>query len=161
MTFEEELGERMRDAPPRLRLVVARALVLALVSSIAVPVEWLVPVVRTASGRRGVHLGPPTGMLLAAAVAFEALDRSGERGTPPADPEAPAASRAPGAGLPAVQVLAPAAVLPAAGALLPGMVVLPRRSSLWGWAASAAARLAVCFLLAWDNERRKRREAAG
>jgi hypothetical protein len=50
-TAGKSFAERMRDAPPRLELLIGRALLLAVVSSLATPAEWLVP----SSGR------PPTG----------------------------------------------------------------------------------------------------
>ena len=52
------------------------------------------------------------------------------------------------------------AAVPALTALVPGLVVLPRRSPLWGWAVSAAGRLAVVTVLVLDHERLKRREGA-
>ncbi|MGY1743341.1 MULTISPECIES: hypothetical protein [unclassified Blastococcus] len=135
---------------PRMRVLLARALLVSVVSAASTPAEWLVPVLRTAAGRRGVHLGPTTAALLAVALAVEQVE----------GPERPG-RRARSAAASDALVLGPAAVLPVCAAAVPSLVVLPRRSPLWGWAVAAAGRFAVATVIAWDDERRKRREAAG
>lgn len=156
------LAERLDDAPPRVRLLMARALLLWLVLAVTTPAEWLVPVVRTAAGRRGVHLGPPLTFLLVAGAALEALSRSGpdpEEAEPPVRSGGPPRPRRRAFRTDAE--LAVAAAVPAATALVPGLVVLPRRSPLWGWAVSAAARLAVIVVLVLDMRRETREAASG
>ncbi|WP_029432132.1 hypothetical protein [Blastococcus sp. URHD0036] len=157
----KSFAERMRDAPPRVELLVGRALLLVVVSSLSTPAEWLVPVVRTAADRRGVHLGPPLTFLLAVAAALEVGNRldAGPDPDPDPGPREPLSrsrwQRARGR----AELYAVAGV-PALTALVPGLVVLPRRSPLWGWAVSAAARMAVIVVFVLDNDRLKRREAA-
>ena len=152
------------DLSPRMRLLMTRVVVVTLVFGVATPAEWLVPVLRTAQDRRGVHLGPSIASLLAVAAALEGLGRgTGSGAGPEAGPAPEPGSSRPPASWRKVRSdaeLIVAAAVPAAAALLPGLVVLPRRSPLWGWAVSAAGRLAVSAVVALDNDRRKRAEAA-
>ncbi|RBY83317.1 hypothetical protein [Blastococcus sp. TF02A-26] len=152
-------AERMREAPPRVQELLGRALVVVVVFSLTTPAEWLVPVARTALGRRGVSVGPPVTALLAVAAALEMANR------PDRDPDPGPVRREPRSRSRWTRLRVDAetyvvAAVPAATALVPGLVLLPRRSPLWGWAVSAAGRLAVGLVLGLDNERRKRRERA-
>ena len=143
-----DLARRLAELAPSQRVWLGKVVLGMGLLALSSPVELAVPLVRVLARMPGVQTGAAIGSLSSFLLGWayfttitrwpgseDGIDRWLSR-----------------------PIFSAAVILPGACAVLPGTIILPKRSPLWGWALWLVVRLLASAFLAQEASRLKKRQ---